>query len=152
MITFTIYGDPVAKGRPKCTNRGGFVRMYTPGKTEKAEQDFKAQAVAFKPQMPLESALFIYAAFFRRIPKSMSKKRTAEAEAGIERPTTRPDTDNYLKLVEDAMNGIFYKDDAQIVLAVIEKRYSDRPRIEIKLGSIEEAQNSLEFGLMRMKE
>ena len=57
-------------------------------------------------------------------------------EAGLIRPTKRPDVDNVLKIVCDALNKIVYDDDACIVDAQVRKYYSANPRVEI---SIEEA-------------
>lgn len=37
MIEFTIYGEPVAQGRPRATTINGMVRMYDPKKS----RDFK---------------------------------------------------------------------------------------------------------------
>ena len=39
----------------------------------------------------------------------------------------KPDIDNLLKFVMDAMNGVFYKDDSQIVDVDIKKQYSNTP-------------------------
>jgi Holliday junction resolvase RusA-like endonuclease len=52
------------------------------------------------------------------MPKSIPKKRRMLAM-----PTTRPDLDNYIKQVEDALIGYAYKDDAQIVSIMARKRY-----------------------------
>ncbi len=37
MIEFTVYGEPVAQGRPRASTRGGFVKMYD----AKKSKDFK---------------------------------------------------------------------------------------------------------------
>lgn len=70
------------------------------------------------------------------IATSKSKKFKAAALAGIERPTKRPDVDNLFKTVTDAMSGILYKDDKQIVSATIEKWYSEEPRLEVYIDVI----------------
>jgi Holliday junction resolvase RusA-like endonuclease len=48
-------------------------------------------------------------------------------------PTKKPDADNILKLVADALNGLAYVDDKNIVTAHAHKVYSDRPRLEINI-------------------
>ena len=58
-------------------------------------------------------------------------RRREMAEAGLIRPTTKPDTDNYLKGVLDALNTVVFKDDSQVVGMVAQKFYSCEPRIEI---------------------
>ena len=68
---------------------------------------------------------------FRNIPKSFSKKAREAALAALIRPTTRPDGDNYLKGVLDALNGILWTDDARIVDMSCHKYYSEHPRLEV---------------------
>jgi Holliday junction resolvase RusA-like endonuclease len=62
-----------------------------------------------------------------QIPASWSKKKQAQALAGTIYPTTKPDLDNCIKSVFDAMNGVVYKDDSQVVTSVVKKRYREAP-------------------------
>ena len=55
---------------------------------------------------------------------------------GKERSITKPDVDNILKQVNDSLNGIAYTDDRQIATEIVEKWYSDIPRIEIEIIEI----------------
>jgi hypothetical protein len=51
-------------------------------------------------------------------------------------PTCRPDWDNFAKSICDALNGMFWKDDSQIVDCRVSKRYdwvNRRGRIEIQI-------------------
>jgi Holliday junction resolvase RusA-like endonuclease len=73
------------------------------------------------------------------IPKALSKKKAAAAMAGELRPITRPDTSNYVKSAEDSLNGIVFRDDSQIVELIARKWYSDRPRLEIEVSTLEAA-------------
>ena len=43
----------------------------------------------------------------------------------------RSDLDNVVKAVQDALNGVIYKDDAQIVSLHATKKYDMSPGIEI---------------------
>lgn len=54
------------------------------------------------------------------------------------RPTKKPDWDNIGKIVTDALNGVAYHDDAQIVDAQVRKFYSKDPRVEIIIQDIPE--------------
>jgi Holliday junction resolvase RusA-like endonuclease len=124
MLTFTVEGDPVAKGRPRFSTRGQFVSTYTPKKTKDYElliQEAAKQAMGSSD--PLETPLkaFIYVTL--PIPKSYSKKRFNDCLNGLERPCKKPDIDNYIKLLFDGMNGIIYKDDCQIVALEATKVY-----------------------------
>lgn len=67
----------------------------------------------------------------RAIPKSFSKKKRVEALDGLLRPVSKPDTDNYVKAIADALNGVCYVDDSQVVSVVANKWYGLNPRIEV---------------------
>jgi Holliday junction resolvase RusA-like endonuclease len=71
--------------------------------------------------------------FYKGVPKSWSEKKRQQALAGLIKPIGRPDCSNYLKGVEDALNGIAYLDDSQIVLVHVTKQYSLEPRAEIRI-------------------
>ena len=73
------------------------------------------------------------------LPKSWSskpKKWQAAALAGQERPTKKPDGDNVLKAIADALNEIVYIDDAQIVDATVRKFYAAVPRTIVQITEI----------------
>ena len=133
-IKFTIPGQPVAKGRPIF----GAGRVYTPEKTVNYEQLVKfsylqTERIKFLEGEQLKVELMIYFA----IPKSTSKKTIAKMIAGTERPTKKPDIDNIVKAVLDALNEVAYRDDTQVVELQVRKQYSERPRLEICLEELE---------------
>jgi Holliday junction resolvase RusA-like endonuclease len=70
---------------------------------------------------------------YRGIPKSWSKTKQEQAERGIIKPTLKPDVDNYVKAIKDALNGIAYVDDSQVTVLLISKYYDRVPRVEIKV-------------------
>jgi len=53
---------------------------------------------------------------------------------GIIKPTKSPDADNILKTVMDSLEKLAYKNDSQIVRVVMDKDYSERPRLEITIS------------------
>lgn len=129
-IVVELAGEPVAKGRPKF-GRG---HAYTPQRTRNYETDLQWRAKqAMRGRMMLEGALKVDVLAAFPVPRSWSKIKQARALAGILRPTGRPDADNVLKSAGDALNGIVWRDDSQIVSATITKRYSDRPRLRIEV-------------------
>lgn len=71
---------------------------------------------------------------YYEIPKSYSNKRKAECLNS--RPLVKPDLSNIVKGIEDALNGIAYIDDCQIVDLHVMKFYSDEPRVEVVLEEI----------------
>jgi Holliday junction resolvase RusA-like endonuclease len=130
-LSITIYGAPVPKGRPRATTIGGHARLYTPGKTRRYEDLIRLEGGrAMEGRALLAGPLAVEVRAFLPIPKSLNKAKTAAAIDGSLRPTTRPDCDNYAKVV-DGLNGIAWNDDAQIVSLLATKHYSDRPRLEL---------------------
>lgn len=101
-FTFSVEGEPVTKGRPRCScTKTGKVHVYTDDKTAQAELDvgwaFKA---AYPGHEPLDCPLSVLMMF------CTDKDRTDRTSADI---------DNYAKLVMDALNGIAWVDDRQIL-------------------------------------
>ena len=90
------------------------------------------------PDSPVEGAIEFALRIYRAIPKGMPKYKREAAKAGTLRPVTKPDVSNVLKGVEDALKGVWYKDDSQIVgFGVLGKWYDERPRIEIMMRELE---------------
>ncbi len=127
VILFKIPGEPVAKGRPRVTRWGA----HTPEKTVNYETLVKEMYAITYGQTMLEGELDIEIKLYFQIPKSTSKKKRELMEQGKIRPTKRPDLDNCMKTITDALNGIAYKDDSQIVDAAVRKYYSNTPRAEV---------------------
>ena len=126
IASFIIPGVPVAKGRPRLTTRGGHARAFTPDKTRRFEAVVAdAARRAMDALDPCAEAVEVEAYFTLPIPKSWPKWRQRDALAGAERPTGKPDLDNYLKALADGMNGLVYVDDCQIVSARLSKRYGE---------------------------
>lgn len=51
-------------------------------------------------------------------------------------PSKKPDIDNIVKAVLDALNKVAYRDDTQVVELQVRKQYSERPRLEICLEKV----------------
>ena len=135
-ILMTLYGNPVAQGRPRFSRQGGFVKTYDPIKSKayKALIRLELQPLLSEPDFkPIDQACCLNLKVFRAMPKSFSKKKREEALLGYIRPTTKPDTDNYVKGVLDALNGTALKDDSVVCEIFARKFYSERPRIEVVL-------------------
>lgn len=138
MITFTVPGEPVAKGRPRATTVGGHARMYTPAKTAQYEQLVAVYAAAAMKNAPLlKHPVRLHLGIYCKVPGSWSKKRRAAALGGMERPAKKPDLSNILKSIEDGMNGIVWVDDSQIVELVCSKHYALEPYVSVSVTSPE---------------
>ena len=136
IIEFTVPGEPAGKGRPKFTRSG---HTYTPKETVNYETMVKlAYRQKYPGVKPVEKDVPLLATIvaYYKIPASVSnKKRQAMLEGKI-RPTKTPDWDNIGKIVCDALNGIAYYDDCQIVDSSVKKFYSDTPRVEVEMEAI----------------
>lgn len=111
---------PVGKGRPRFARVGAGVRSYTPAKTKNAEEVI---ALAWKTQSgeKIEGAVQLKLTAVFAPPKSMSKKKQGEL---IGTPYEhKPDLDNIVKLVCDALNGKAWADDATVTGMDLTKIY-----------------------------
>jgi Holliday junction resolvase RusA-like endonuclease len=125
VVTFTVDGDPVPKGRPRFARRGQFVQTYTDAKTIDYETQVAMQARhAIGSTKPLEGALSVFLYLRYTVPASYSKKRKEACLKGVEYPK-KVDIDNVYKSITDAMQGIVYANDSQIVEAHIKKVYAE---------------------------
>ena len=84
-------------------------------------------------QGPIKASIEAY----YTIPKSKSKNVKAQMENGIIRPVKKPDVDNIAKAVFDSLNGIAYKDDAQVVELSMSKYYSENGFVKVMLEEME---------------
>jgi len=133
-IKFTVYGNPVPKLRARTARtKAGFNVAYTPDKTREWEKSILGQALNSRPPAPLNGEIWLGVKIYRQIPKSFSRRKREMAERGEIRPITRPDLANYIKSVEDAIEGVYYSNDSQVVgyLEGVGKYYSETPRIEV---------------------
>ena len=132
IISISIPGVPVAKGRPRFTTAGGFARSYTPAKTQRYEDLIRCEAAkAMNGDDPLAEPVCMTVTAYVQPPKSMSKKRRLEALDGALKPATRPDVDNYAKAALDGCNAIIFRDDSLVTDLIVRKRFSERPRLVI---------------------
>lgn len=134
MYKIYIPGEPVSKGRPRMTKSG---HTYTPKRTVDYERMVQTLFHAEHGSPKLEGAILLRLDLYFGIPKSSSKAARKQMQQGMERPCKRPDIDNCLKAVCDALNGIAYKDDSQIVAAVIQKFWADEPRAVVTIEELD---------------
>lgn len=137
-ISFTVPGEPVAKARARVfvNKKTGRAMAYTPTKTASFENFIKLVAADSYSHPPMAGPVVLSIRVFKATPKSFPKKKINQAENGDVRPTTKPDCDNYLKSVSDALNNLIYKDDSQIISVHVHKFYSSFPRTEIEVEEV----------------
>lgn len=133
-VVIRLPGVPRGKGRPRFSRVSG--RAYTDAQTESYEGALRlaaSQAMSGEPPLSGPLALIMTAVF--PVPVSWSRVRRRNALSGKTRPTGKPDCDNLLKTV-DALNQIVWKDDAQIVSALIMKEYGETPGVTITVNGV----------------
>ncbi len=128
MVNFTIPGEPRGKQRPRL----GKGHTYTPRETVEYEKQVKACFIVSGGKR-MEGAVRAEITAYYGIPKSAGNRSRADMMSGKLRPTKKPDLDNVAKIVLDSLNGVAYKDDAAVVELVVEKYYSETPRVEVRL-------------------
>lgn len=121
---------PAIKQRPRFRRFGGHVSTYTPAKTRNAEAELRlfltsSGAKLYDAKVPL----FLTLTFGMLRPASAPKRVVA--------PATRPDIDQYIKLVLDAGNGVLWNDDAQIVSLSARKVFAVAPFVRISVVDME---------------
>jgi Holliday junction resolvase RusA-like endonuclease len=145
-LTFTILGQPVAKGRPRGAQQGRGVRMYTPKRTRQYEarvaaaaREAAAEAGGWTVGARVPVRVEVHAIFDR--PQRLYRVKDGHAR----RPhTRRPDLDNVVKAVLDGIDQTdIWTDDAQVVEIAAVKEYAailDRaaricelPRVEVTI-------------------
>ena len=138
-VSFDIPGPPQGKARPRVVRaRNGMSMTYTPDKTVAYEElvrlRYKAASQGFRFADDAQLAMQITA--FYPVPKSKSKRIKANMLAGAMRPTKKPDCDNVIKIICDALNELAYKDDAQIVVTQMSKYYGEVPKTLVKIMEV----------------
>lgn len=129
---FFVKMNPVAKGRPRFTRKLG--RTYTPKKTKDATQQI-ADVLSAERQDTIEKHLpvAVYLRFMCKRPKALKKGDRILK-------TTKPDIDNYIKLVLDACNDAkVWHDDSQVVEILAQKWYCadyQEPEIQIQISRL----------------
>jgi len=132
-IKLIIEGEPKQTQRPRTTFTGHF---YVPN----AAKNKKEVRKQIKQQLDIENFDIIDCEvkmkikFYASIPKGFSKTDKVLAEMGYIRPTTTPDIDNLMKTYMDAITGVLWLDDGQVIETHSYKYYSITPRTEIILS------------------
>ena len=127
-ISLTIEGEPMGKARPIFARTKNKTVAITPKKTRDYETYVKEKYMvkygdrSFPKDIPLKAEITAYFA----IPKSKKRKIGDDV-------TKRPDLDNIIKIILDALNKVAYHDDAQISEVTCNKKYALNPKVEIKI-------------------
>jgi Holliday junction resolvase RusA-like endonuclease len=129
-VRILVPGPVVPERKRQVPARGSFhgARVDTPDAAGYKQRVFARAVEAMNGRALLEGPLQLDLRIVRLRPKS--------AKRSVTHPTTRPDCTNCTKLVEDALNGVVWVDDAQIVCQRIEKVFGDAPGLDVRVSRI----------------
>lgn len=132
MYEFEIPGKVIGKGRPRINTNTA--RAYTPAKTKEYEELVKQYfIIKYRSRNLLEGRLKVTIVAYIGIPKNTSKKDREEMLLNNISPTKKPDIDNIIKVILDALNQMAFKDDNQITKIEVEKVYSEEEKVYVKI-------------------
>ena len=129
-----VYGKVIGKPRPKFSMVGGHPRAYTPKNGSDYEKQIKIEYLGQGGQMH-EGPVAVWIDVYRSLPKSAPKSLREEND------THKPDVDNIAKIVLDALNGIAFKDDKDVVLLHVRKhprRRTGQEQLRIMVEEMDE--------------
>lgn len=133
-VAFVVPGEPQGKGRARIGRVGAHARMFTPAKTLAYEGVIAyAAQQAMDGRALLTGPVLLEMHMLHPIRESWSKKKKAGALSGEIAPTIKCDADNCLKAVCDALNGIVWKDDVQVVNVSLSKRFAETPGVKVRI-------------------
>ena len=113
MREYIVRGKPIPQGRPRAYRRGTFIGFYDPSTSKKWKDEIAAQV---KGQFPiLHPGGPVSLSLFFKMPAPKSYKGGPHV--------CRPDVDNLAKAVKDALTGICWQDDCQIITLHARKAY-----------------------------
>ena len=131
---FMIPLRPKAKERPR--HRGS--AAYTPKATKDYERDVRYYYERECGKPPTDKPVMVTMTFNFSIPASARKADKARMLMGTCPYTARPDLDNIEKAVMDALNGVAFKDDCQVVAKISLKRFWRGNSVMIQIDEMEE--------------
>lgn len=129
---FEVPGTIKGKGRPRVNSYTGMI--YTPTTTKDyeclVEQYFLLKYPKFKM---IEGRVAVNITAIFNIPKSTKKADKEKMLQNEISPIKKPDIDNIVKIILDAMNKFAFKDDTQISKLSIEKLYGEEEKVQIEI-------------------
>lgn len=137
VLAFVVHGTPMPAGSKRAFFRGGRAIVVDANKKSRPWKDQVAQVAGevMAGRGLLHGPLRLTLHFFVRRPKAHFNARGQERETAPKYPTTKPDVLKLARGVEDAMSGVVYFDDSQIVAETLRKFYGPE-RVEIEVAEL----------------
>lgn len=140
MISFTVFGIPQTKGSTKAFYRPGM--RYPVITNDNPRNKSWAQTVSAMAQQartaecPYTGPIVLQLVFDLPIPQSLPKRRISFA-------TKRPDIDKCARSLCDALKGVLYADDSQVVGLHVVKRYGREPGVLVTVDEVHDRHEEL---------
>ena len=128
VIEFVTYGDPITQGSMRNLYRNGRLTVIhdnnklIPWRNKVGDVARRAMHGAPKLFGPLEMCIDFY----------LKRGRTVTRP----RPCCKPDLDKLVRSIGDALEGIFYTNDSQVVRVIAQKHYGKHPRVEVMVREL----------------
>ena len=129
MIKITILGQPIPLQRHRYVFKKGKMISYDPQNKKKESFAWKCRAELNTNFKIIEGAFKLTANFY------VSKESLKDSEEGADR-LERPDYDNYLKFVLDALQGSFWTEDSHMTRIEGGKFHSKTARTELMVEQL----------------
>lgn len=134
-ICFTVPGKPQGKARARTfyNPKSKGMSSVTPEKTVLYENLVATcyMQEAGEGRFTDDACLKVSVQAYFEPAKSVSKVKRKEMLEGNILPAKKPDIDNIVKAILDALNGVAYRDDTQVTELHVRKQYSEKPRVEV---------------------
>lgn len=132
MYEFEVIGEIKGKARPRLNTYTG--QIYTLKGTMDYENLVRQYfTIKYPRYVPFENRVHVKIIAYLKMPKNMTKKNKLLVEQGVLSPIKKPDIDNIVKIILDALNKIAFKDDNQITKLEIEKFYAEEEKVYVKI-------------------
>lgn len=121
MITFEVLGNPVTQGSGKAIkDRAGNARYI---------QDHRGPLMNWRASIAQAAQVAADGAFAERsvpvwVSVTFRLQRPKSAPKRVIRPTTKPDVDKLARASLDAMTGVLFADDSQVVSLHVQKEFA----------------------------
>ncbi len=137
-IRFFVDAEPIPQPRQRHAYRNGIVMNYVPKShpIHVFKQVVRIRAKEAYNGQPLEGPIKLYILFLLTRPGRLVWKSKPMPRVWA---PGRPDTDNFIKGVQDALNGAIWQDDSQIVHLEAMKMYAaadEAPGVEIMVQEL----------------
>ena len=132
-ITLNIPPPKGTAQQQKTGVRHGKIIKYDPPAVKEMKATWTRELMPHKPQKPMKGALCMQVLFAYPYRQTDAKK----AQCMDIWKDTQPDADNLTKGLQDVMEKLgYFSNDGQIALLIVEKIWSETPRVEIKLNEL----------------